>query len=71
MEEINISAPKKYYLFDTRHGKVLSAEDSIEGVSEQVISEEEANHLNATYSIGQWLTAKEIVEWLKENNEIR
>jgi hypothetical protein len=69
MEEIGISAPKKYYLFDTNHGKILSDEDSIEGISEQVMTEEEASHVNATYSIGQWMTMKQIIEWLKEHKE--
>lgn len=67
MEELGISAPKKYYLFDTNHGKIISKEDSIDGDNEQMMSEEEASHANATYSIGQWMTIKEIVQWLKEN----
>jgi len=66
-EELGISAPKKYYLFDTAHGKLVPTEDSIEGVSEQVMTEEQAEHVNATYMIGQWMTTKEIREWLDVN----
>ena len=66
-EELGISAPKKYYLFDTIHGKLVPPEDSIEGVSEQFMTEEQSAHFNATYTIGQWMTAKEIREWLDIN----
>jgi len=69
MEELNISAPKKYYFFDTNHGKIFSKEDSIDGVSEQMMTEDEVKHINATYSIGQWMTTKQIIEWLKDHKE--
>lgn len=70
MEEPGISAPKKYYLFDMNKEKIISEQDSIDGSSEQMMTEEEAAHANATYSIGQWMTAKEIATWMNENGMV-
>ena len=66
-EELGISAPKKYYLFSKEKREVIPEDDAISGVSHQFLTEEEADHLNATYAIGQWMTAEEIKEWLLEN----
>ena len=67
MEELGISTPKKYYLFDKNQRKLVPPEDSIEGESEQIMTEEQAKHANDTYMIGQWMTIDEIRDWFAEN----
>lgn len=66
-EELGISAPKKYYLFSKEKQEIINEKDAIEGVSHQIMTEEEADHLNATYIIGQWMTLEEIKNWKIDN----
>jgi len=64
-EELGISTPKKYYLFDKENNKLVSKNNAVDEMSEQMMTQEQADHANATYTIGQWMTAEEIREWLK------